>query len=137
MTAQETTNDVGAFIAVFAALLLDNVINLEETVGRVTDLVMGSGRPDRELIVTLQSFDRLKQEFEALGEALTRYAEATNSSQLDDVERTQLEHEVIATINVADLKDRLLRRLQNDLPEISAPPIAEMVAAEVDVDVIF
>lgn len=137
MTAQETTNDVGAFIAVFAALLLDNVINLEETVGRVTDLVMGSGRPDRELIVTLQSFDRLKQEFEALGEALTRYAEATNSSQLDDVERTQLEHEVIATINVADLKDRLLRRLQNDLPEISAPPIADMVAAEVDVDVIF
>jgi len=137
VTAQETTNDVGAFIAVFAALLLDNVINLEETVGRVTDLVMGSGRPDRELIVTLQSFDRLKQEFEALGEALTRYAEATNSSQLDDVERTQLEHEVIATINVADLKDRLLRRLQNDLPEISAPPIAEMVAAEVDVDVIF
>ena len=64
----------------FAALLLDNVLRLEETVGRVTDLVMGSGRPDRELVVTLQSFDRLKQEFEALGDALTRYAEVDECS---------------------------------------------------------
>ena len=71
---QVSSNDVGSFLAVFAALLLDNVLRLDETVGRVTDLVIGSGRPDKELIVTLQSFDRLKQEFEALGDALTRYA---------------------------------------------------------------
>ena len=137
MKADETTNDVGAFLAVFAALLLDNVLRLEETVGRVTDLVMGSGRPDREMIVTLQSFDRLKQEFEALGDALSRYAEATNATPLVGEERAQLEKNVIAAITVADLKDRLVRRLQDDLPEVVAPPILEMVSAEVGVDVIF
>lgn len=137
MTVQESANDVGAFLAVFAALLLDNVLRLDETVGQVTDLVMGSGKPDRELIVTLQSFDRLKQEFEALGDALTRYAEATNATPLGGEERAQLEQNVIATITVADLKDRLLRRLQDDLPEIVAPQISELALAEVDVDVIF
>ena len=137
MAVQESTNDVGAFLAVFAALLLDNVLRLDETVGQVTDLVMGSGKPDRELIVTLQSFDRLKQEFEALGDALTRYAEATNATPLGGEERAQLEQNVIAAITVADLKDRLLRRLQDDLPEVVAPQLSEAAFAEVDVDVIF
>ena len=137
MKVQESANDVGAFLAVFAALLLDDVLRLEETVGRVTDLVMGSGRPDRELIVTLQSFDRLKQEFEALGDALTRYAEATNALPPAGEERAQLGQEVIGAITIAELKDRLLRRLQDDLPEIVAPKISELAAAEVDVDVIF
>ncbi|HEY5217462.1 MAG TPA: hypothetical protein VIJ17_11300 [Pseudolabrys sp.] len=121
----------------FAALLLDNVLRLDETVGQVTDLVMGSGKPDRELIVTLQSFDRLKQEFEALGDALTRYAEATNATPLGGEERAQLGQNVIAAITVADLKDRLVQRLQPELPEIAAPPISELVLAEVDVDVVF
>lgn len=137
MKAEEPTNDTGAFLAVFAALLLDNVLRFEETVGRVTDLVMGICRPDREMVVTLQSFDRLKQEFEALGDALTRYAEATNAMPLGGEERAQLEQNVIATITVADLKHRLLRRLQDDLPEVVAPPISELVLAEVDVDVVF
>jgi hypothetical protein len=134
---EESANDVGAFVAVFAALLLDNVLRLEETVDQVTKLVMGSGRPDRELIVALQSFDRLKQEFEALGDALTRYAEATNAASLGGEQRAQLEQDVISAITVADLKDRLLRRLQGNLLEVVAPPISQLVAAEVDVDVIF
>ncbi len=135
MTTDASENNVGAFLAVFAALLLDNVVRLEDTVGRVTDLVMGSGKPDRELIVTLQSFDRLKQEFEALGDALTRYAEASNVA--DGAERSELEKKVVAEITVADLKDRLLRRLQDDLPLLNAPPLSEQAAAEVDVDVVF
>ena len=137
MKVQESANDVGAFLAVFAALLLDNVLRLEETVGRVTDLVMGNGRPDREMIVTLQSFDRLKQEFEALGDALTRYAEATNATPLGGEERAQLEQTVIAAITVADLKDRLLRRLQDELPEVAAPKLSDLELAEVDIDVVF
>jgi hypothetical protein len=137
VTVEETENDIGAFLAVFAALLLDNVLRLDETVGRVTDLVMSTGRPDREMIVTLQSFDRLKQEFEALGDALTRYAETTNTTPLSGEARSQLEQNVIAAITVADLKDRLLRRLKDDLPEIVAPTISAEVAAEVDIDVEF
>jgi hypothetical protein len=136
VTPEESDNDVGAFLAVFAALLLDNALRLDETVGRVTDFVMAS-KPSRELIVTLQSFDRLKQEFEALGDALTRYAEATNSVPLSTEARSQLEQNIIEGITVADLKDRLLNRLQDDLPEFSAPPISAEQAAEVGVDVVY
>jgi hypothetical protein len=98
---------------------------------------MGSGRPDRELIVTLQSFDRLKQEFEALGDALTRYAESTNDLPHAGEERAQLGRDVVAAITVHDLKDRLLRRLQADLPPVEAPHISEAVKAEIGVDVEF
>ena len=138
MTAKETADNVGAFLAVFAALLLDNVLRLEETVGRVTDLIMSSGRPDRELVVTLQSFDRLKQEFEALGDALTRYAESTNAIPPDGEERVQLGEEVISAITVADLKDRLLYRLKDQLPDLAdTPKITEMDNTQVDVDVVY
>jgi hypothetical protein len=138
VTAKESADNVGAFLAVFAALLLDNVLRLEETVGRVTDLIMSSGRPDRELVVTLQSFDRLKQEFEALGDALTRYAESTNAVPADGEERVQLGEEVISAITVADLKDRLLYRLKEQLPDLAnMPKIMEMDDTQVDVDVVY
>jgi hypothetical protein len=138
VTEKESADNVGAFLAVFAALLLDNVLRLEETVGRVTDLIMSSGRPDRELVVTLQSFDRLKQEFEALGDALTRYAESTNSIPAAGEERVQLGEEVISAITVADLKDRLLYRLKeqpSDLANMSK--IMEIDNTQVDVDVVY
>ena len=138
MTANESADNVGAFLAVFAALLLDNVLRLEETVGRVTDLIMSSGRPDRELVVTLQSFDRLKQEFEALGDALTRYAESTNAIPPDGEERVQLGQEVISAITVADLKDRLLYRLKEQIPDLAdMPKIMEVDSTQVDVDVVY
>ncbi len=137
MPAPVSSNDVGSFLAVFAALLLDNVMRLDETVGKVTDLVIGSGRPDRELVVTLQGFDRLKQEFEALGDALTRYAESTNEVPVSGEERAQLGHEVIAAITLHELKDRLLGRLQENLPTIDVSPLSPQLAAELDVDVVF
>ncbi len=138
MTAKDSADNVGAFLAVFAALLLDNVLRLEETVARVTDLIMSSGRPDRELVVTLQSFDRLKQEFEALGDALTRYAESTNAIPPDGEERVQLGEEVISAITVADLKDRLLYRLKEQLPDLAnLPKVMEMDNTQVDVDVVY
>ena len=78
----------------------------------------------------------LKQEFEALGDALTRYAES-HATPMGGAERAQLEQDVIADISVADLKQRLLRRLQDDLPAVAAPPISEEAAAQIDVDVVF
>jgi hypothetical protein len=137
VTEQESSNDVGSFLAVFAALLLDNVMRLDETVGRVTDLIINSGRPDRELVVTLQGFDRLKQEFEALGDALTRYAESTDAIPPSGEERAQLGQEVIAAITIAELKNRLLSRLQDDLPAIDISPMSPQLTAELDVDVVF
>lgn len=135
MTADAQDSSFGAFVAVFAALLLDNVVHFEETVARVTDLVMSSGKPSRELIVALQSFDRLKQEFEALGDALTRYAES-HATPITGEERAQLEQNVIDAITVADLRERLLDRLKEDLPQDQAP-LAPDVEAQIDVDVVF
>lgn len=137
MKAEESEDDVGAFLAVFAALLLDNTLSLDETVSRVTDLVMASGKPSRDLIVALQSFDRLKQEFEALGEALTRYAEATSTTPAGGDERTQLGQNVISAITVADLKERLLRRFQDETTGTSAPELSPDVLAQVNVDITF
>jgi hypothetical protein len=137
MTNNEDTSETGAFLAVFAALLLDNVVSLEDTVGRVTDLIIASGNPSREMVVTLQSFDRLKQEFEALGDALTHYAEATNKSELSGDELAQLERTVISGITVADLKDRLLSRLQDDLPDVISAQISDQELALVGVDVVY
>ncbi len=133
----ELSDNTGAFLSVFAALLLDNVLRLEETASRVTDLVMSSGRPDRGLVVALQGFDRLKQEFEALGDALARYADATNGLPLAGEERAKLGREVVAAITVHDLKDRLLLQLEDDLPMMPTPPLGEVDAAEIDVDVEF
>jgi hypothetical protein len=138
VTESDSADNVGAFLAVFAALLLDNVLRLEETVGRVSDLIMSSGRPDRELVVTLQSFDRLKQEFEALGDALTRYAESTNAVPVAGEQRIQLGEEVISAITVADLKDRLLYRLKEQpLDMADMPKIPEMDNVQLDVDVVY
>jgi len=134
---EETEDDVGAFLAVFAALLLDNALSLDETVSRVTDLVMANGKPSRDLVVALQSFDRLKQEFEALGEALTRYAEATSSTPAGGNERAQLGQSVIGAITVADLKERLMRRFEDQLSDEPAPVLSPEILAQVNVDITF
>jgi len=132
-----SASELGAFLAVFAKLLLDNVSSLEETVSSVTDLIMRRGRPDREMVVTLQSFDRLKQEFEALGVALTHFADTANSSSLDSEESTRLQQKILASINVADLKDRLLRRLRDEAAKVDFATASDLVHAELGVDVIF
>lgn len=135
--AEESEDDAGAFLAVFAALLLDNALSLDETVSRVTDLVMASGMPSRDLIVALQSFDRLKQEFEGLGEALTRYAEAHSKTPAAGEKRAELGHNVISGITVADLKERLLQRFQEGMGGSLAPQLSPEVLAQVGVDVTF
>jgi hypothetical protein len=136
VSVRDYVDDVGAFLSVFAALLLDNVLSFEETANQVTKLVMSTGRPDRELIVALQSFDRLKQEFEALGDALTRYAESTNALPMSGEERARLGRDVVDSITVADLKRRLSRRLQDGWTRIENTQ-TEKLAQEVGIDVEF
>ena len=130
------TADIAALLGVLATLFLDNVRNLDDTVTQVTALVMREGRPSRELIVTLQSFDRLKQEFEALSGALARYADSTTTVPLFGQERVQFGRDVIDAISLADLKGRFHDRMDHSaLPPIALLP--EPTAAELDVDIIF
>jgi hypothetical protein len=130
-------SEIAALLGVLATLFLDNVRELEDTVARVTDLVTRDGRPDRELIVTLQSFDRLKQEFEALSGALARYADSTHTLPLEgDGPRTPFGRDVIHEITLADLKERFLDRLDNGIGP-ALQPLPEPSEDELEVDVIF
>jgi hypothetical protein len=130
-------SDIAALLGVLATLFLDNVRELEDTVARVTELITRDGRPNRELIVTLQSFDRLKQEFEALSGALARYAESTNMlPATGDGPREPFGRDVIHEITLADLKERFLDRLENGLGT-ALQPLPEPSEAEIEVDVIF
>ncbi len=127
--------EVGRLLTVFASLFLDNVRHLEETVSQVTELVTRDGRPDKELIVTLQSFDRLKQEFEALGAALARYADSEHMPQLSGEALTLLSRHVIDDIALADLKDRLLDRLHHSAA--TELPLNEPGDDEINIDIVF
>jgi hypothetical protein len=122
---EEANEDVKAFLDALAALVRDTVGRFEETVGRVTGMIMpgGSRKADRDLIVTLQNFDRLQQEFAALGEALARYAAATSRPSDGEKDHRQLGHEVVSEICMADLKVRFLqqlRELQGDAVDATA-----------------
>jgi hypothetical protein len=130
-------SEIAALLGVLATLFLDNVRELEDTVARVTDIVTRDGRPDRELIVTLQSFDRLKQEFEALSGALARYADSTNLlPAAGDGPRVPFGRDVIHDITLADLKERFLDRLENGLGTVFQP-LPEPSESELEVDIIF
>ncbi len=130
-------SEIAALLGVLATLFLDNVRELEDTVARVTDLVTRDGKPDRELIVTLQSFDRLKQEFEALSGALARYADSTSAFPVaGDRPREPFGRDVIHEITLGDLKERFLDRLENGLGTVFQP-LAEPSESELEVDVVF
>jgi transcriptional regulator with AAA-type ATPase domain len=131
-------SEVAALLGVLATLFLDNVRELENTVARVTALVMRDNKPDRELIVTLQSFDRLKQEFEALSFALARYAESTNALLpiANEGARGPFGRDVIEDIALSDLRQRFLGRLENGLGTVYQP-LNEPSADELEVDVEF
>lgn len=108
-----TEVDLNAFLPALAGLLRETVSRFEDTAGRVSDLVIQQReQASLDLIVALQDFDRLTQEFSALGDALLRYIAATNPATVPDAD-SLTERDVIGGILLEDMKQRLLRRLQN------------------------
>ena len=96
-------------LAALASILRDSTGRFEETSDRITQLVVaresGSGV---DIIVALQEFDRLRQDFEAIEGILAGCARV--------IERASSEpghplRDVIAEIPVVDFKNRLARRL--------------------------
>lgn len=87
-------------------------MRFEDTTARITENVMT--RPtqaDRDLIVNLQDFDRLQQEFLAFAEVLTQAAGKSGESWLRGEGGGHPAEEAISGISVGDLKERLMRRL--------------------------
>lgn len=119
-------NDIGAFFAAVATLQRETVLRFEGTVGRLTGLAMNGVDPtDRDLIMTLQDFDRLQQEFAALGEMLAQFGmimgNFLSSHNLSD----HLDRHVIADISVGDLKERLLRHYRGEADELDLATVLD------------
>lgn len=125
-TSARRHDDVKKFVAAIAVVLRETVSAFEETVARVTEMtVLRPGQADRDLVVALQNFDRLQQEFHSLSEVLVRLSAVSGEhALLGEAGPREPGYDVLATIAVADLKHRLsrhLRTLMVDQPQADAP----------------
>jgi hypothetical protein len=97
-------------LAALASILRDSTGRFEETSDRITQLVVaresGSGV---DIIVALQEFDRLRQDFEAIEGILAGCAQVIERAAAG--EQGQPLRDVIAEVPVMDFKNRLARRL--------------------------
>jgi hypothetical protein len=97
-------------LAALASILRDSTGRFEETSDRIAQLVVaretGSGV---DIIVALQEFDRLRQDFEAIEGILAGCAEAIERAAADQTGRPL--RDVIGEIPVVDFKTRFARRL--------------------------
>ena len=127
--ANETSasrSDMGAFFAAVAALQRETVLRFEGTVGRLTGLAMnGAGATDRDLIMTLQDFDRLQQEFAALGEVLARFGTIMGNFLSSHNLSDHLDRHVIADISIGDLKERLLQHYRGEAAELEPSTVLD------------
>lgn len=114
---QKSPDEIRTFLAAISTVLHETVAAFELTVSRITEItVTRPGRADRDLVVALQDFDRLQQEFMTLGQVLGKLS---GKSAPDDGDVGH--HEVMADISIADLKARLAHHLMvltSDLPDV-------------------
>ena len=127
VSADRPGEDVAAFLDTLTVILRETLGRLEGTVGRVSEMVLTrSGPADRELIVTLQDFDRLQQELAALVDVNSHCA-ATSDSWSGDSWTDQHGRKAVAAITVADLKNRFLRHLDGVISELASDGTDEVV----------
>jgi hypothetical protein len=107
--AQQRPDEIKTFLAAISTVLRETVSAFETTVSRITEItVTRPGRADRDLVVALQDFDRLQQEFATLSEIIARLsAKPEEGSSGGDAGK-----ELIAGISIADLKDRLAHHIR-------------------------
>ncbi len=134
MTTQEQTDvlepraldEIRTFFAVMAMALRETVVHFEETTARVSELtVMRGGRADRALVVALQNFDRLQQEFATLADVFILAAAKSPESWLRTAGNGHPVEDAIAKIPIADLKERLLRHLGIAMADLTTSPMSE------------
>lgn len=109
--ASSSINEIAEFLAAVATVLREAVTRFEVTTARITERVAGHPFRDRELVVTLQDFDRLQQEFVALAEVLGRAAAKSRDSWSRAPDGTHPAEDAIAGVSIANVKERLMRQL--------------------------
>jgi hypothetical protein len=97
-------------LAALASILRDSTGRFEETSDRIAQLVVaretGTGV---DIIVALQEFDRLRQDFDAIESILAGCAKVIERASGNEPGHPF--REVIAEVPVVDFKNRLARRL--------------------------
>jgi hypothetical protein len=94
-----------------STVLSETLERFEATSGKVTETVLSGGHAeDHDLIVALQDFDRIHQEFSAIKNVISRYV-ATSVEHGN----TQSGHDAISAVTLSHLKARLLNCLDGDL----------------------
>jgi hypothetical protein len=120
-SSEQSSDEIRQFLGAISNVLRETVSAFETTVTRITEItVTGPRRADRDLVVALQDFDRLQQEFAILGEVLAKLSIKADKSQDNESD------EVISAIALADLKNRLsqhLRILKSDMPQSAAEDV--------------
>jgi hypothetical protein len=110
--AGKVVNEVSTFLIATASALRDAVMRFEQTSAGISEYV--ATRPNeasRDLIVTLQDFDRLNQEFVALAEVLTLAASKSSESWLRAENGLHPAEDAISSVTISELKERLMRHL--------------------------
>jgi hypothetical protein len=111
-STRRVVSEISAFLLATARALRETVSRFEDTTARITEKVMAQPtQADRDLVVMLQDFDRLQQEFAALAELFIRATANYEESWLHEDGDSHPAREAIATISLAELKDRLTRHL--------------------------
>lgn len=119
-------DEVRVFLTVLGTALRETVVKFEQTAAGVTDLVAKHvGRADRDLVVALQDFDRLQQEFANLADVLMAAAGRSAESWSPEKGANHPAEDAIAKISIAALKQRLLHYLGFVRSELTASPVAE------------
>jgi hypothetical protein len=110
--AGKVVNEVSTFLIATASALRDAVTRFEKTTAGITEHVANHpNEANRDLIVTLQDFDRLNQEFVALAEVLTLAASKSSESWLRTEGGLHPAEDAISSVTISELKERLMRHL--------------------------
>jgi len=105
----------GLVLTAIADVMGQTIGRFEEISARITQIVLTKRKnAHHELIVELQGFDRLQQEFAAFSNAIARCAAAINDLPWNSDQDARLRSEVIAAVSVSELRGRLLRRFEDD-----------------------
>lgn len=92
-------------VGAVAAVIVEEAAALEHAAGAVAALLRGCN--ERDLVVALQHFDRLKQAFDGLGGALAVHAQAMTRGE----DTAALQREIVAAIPVAAVRQRVSQHL--------------------------
>jgi len=119
--------EIATFLNATATALRDTATRLERTTSHITEYITARpGLVERHIIVALQDFDRLQQEFTAFADVLSQASAKPGETWLREEGSGHPAGDAIATVSIADLKERLVRSLDGSMFDL-APAAEEVV----------